>query len=265
VDTNLFYDAANDRALPVRSGVFPELGGAVTGAGRPDPRFNQIWEIQNAGIARYHGLAFALEKRFSNNFSFGSTYLISKNEDSTDDFDSFPSNNFNLEDEFGTSLQDQRHRFTANWVWQMPRNFVFSGLVYAASGQARRAVAAGQDLFATAPQGRGLLPRPTCGVDPRFNAACDVLGIPAGTRVPRNPVRSDSVFRLDLRLGWRANLKENLFIEPTLEIFNVFNRQNNDPATYNTNLLSRTFAQPGRSANQPYLPRQIQLGVIVRF
>jgi len=264
-DTNLFYDAANNRALPVRSGVFPELGGQVTGRGRPDPRFNQIWEIQNAGIARYQGLAFALEKRFSDNFSFGATYLLSKNEDNTDDFDSFASNNFGLEDEYGTSLQDQRHRFTGNWVWQMPHNFIFSGLVYAASGQARRAIASGQDLFATAPQGRGLLPRPTCGLEARFDPACDFLGIPDGTRVPRNPLRSDSALRVDLRIGWRANLKENLFLEPSLEIFNLFNRQNNDPSTYNTNLLSRTFGQPGRSANQPYLPRQIQLGVIVRF
>ncbi len=170
VDTNLFYDQANDRALPVRSGNFVELGGQVTGVGRPDPAFNQIWEVQNAASARYHGLSLAVTKRFTNRLSFGGTYLLSKNEDSTDDFDSFPSNNFDLEDEFGTSLNDQRHRFTSNWVWEMPYNFVFSGLVYGASGTARRTVANGLDLFSTAPQPRGLLPRPTCGLDPRFSA-----------------------------------------------------------------------------------------------
>ncbi|MGH9337248.1 MAG: TonB-dependent receptor domain-containing protein, partial [Vicinamibacteria bacterium] len=118
VDANLFYDEANDRALPVRSGNFVELGGQVTGVGRPDPRFNQIWEVRNLGLARYHGLSIAVTKRFTNRLSFGGTYLLSKNEDNTDDFDSFPSNNFNVEDEFGTSLNDQRHRVTGNWVWE---------------------------------------------------------------------------------------------------------------------------------------------------
>jgi hypothetical protein len=265
VDTNLFYDQANDRAMPVRSGNFVELGGQVTGVGRPDPAFNQIWEVQNLGIARYHGLAISVTKRFTNRLSFGSTYLLSKNEDNTDDFDSFPSNNFDVEDEYGTSLNDQRHRFTGNWVWEMPYNFVFSGLVYAASGTARRTVANGLDLFSTAPQGRGLYPRPTCGLDPRFSRACGILGVPDGTRVPRNSFRTDDVFRVDIRIGWRARFSEKISVEPTLEVFNLFNRENHDPATFNTNLGSTGFGNPGRSSNQPYLPRQVQLGVIMRF
>ena len=265
VDTNLFYDQANDRALPVRSGNFVELGGQVTGVGRPDPQFNQIWEVQNAASARYNGLSLAVTKRFTNRLSFGGTYLLSENKDSTDDFDSFASNNFDLEDEYGTSLNDQRHRFTANWVWEMPYNFVFSGLVYGASGTARRTVANGQDLFSTAPQGRGLLPRPTCGLDPRFSRACGILGIPDGERVPRNAFRTESVFRVDVRVGWRAYMGEKVHVEPTFEVFNLFNRNNLDPSTFNTNLGSTGFGSPGRSSNQPYLPRQVQLGVILRF
>jgi Carboxypeptidase regulatory-like domain/TonB dependent receptor len=265
IDTNLFYDEANDRALPVRSGNFVELGGEVTGVGRPDPQFNQIWEVQNAAKARYHGLSVAVTKRFTNRLSFGGTYLLSKNEDSTDDFDSFPSNNFDIEDEFGTSLNDQRHRTTGNWVWEMPHNFVFSGLVYAGSGTARRTVANGLDLFSTAPQGRGLLPRPTCGLDPRFSRACGILGIADGERVPRNAFRTESVFRVDVRVGWRAYMGEKVHVEPTFEVFNLFNRNNLDPSVFNTNLGSAGFGNAGRSSNQPYLPRQVQLGVILRF
>lgn len=265
VDTNLFFDSVNRRALPVRSGVFRELGGAVQGVGRPDRRFNQIWEIQNKGVARYHGLSVALDKRFSNNYSFGATYLLSKNQDSTTDFDSFPSNNFDPDGEFATSLFDQRHRFTANWVWQLPGSFVFSGLVYAGSGVARPTIAVGQDLFATAPQGRGHSPRPTCGLDPRFSRACAVLGIPTGTRVPRNAFRTDPVYRVDIRVGWKARISRTGILEPTFELFNLFNRKNFDPTTYNTNLGSLGFGSPGRSLNQPYLPRQVQLGIRFEF
>jgi hypothetical protein len=58
---------------------------------------------------------------------------------------------------------------------------------------------------------------------------------------------------------------EQVSIEPTFEVFNLFNRNNLDPATFNTNLGSPGFGNPGRSSNQPYLPRQVQLGVIMRF
>ena len=169
---------------------------------------------------------------------------------------------FDLEDEFGTSQHDQRHRLTANWVWQMPYNFIFSGLVFGASGLARL-TEANFDLFGDARRLRN--GRPTCGLDPRFDFACGVLGIPNGTRVPRNSFRSDSVFRVDIRFGWRAYLGEDDFIEPSIEVFNLFNRENYDPLTYNTNLGSSGFGSPGRSANLPYLPRQIQLGIMLRF
>ena len=263
VDTNLFFDAENNRALPVRSGFFPELGGQVEGSGRPDPRWNSILEIGNVGTARYHGLSLSLTQRFTDGLSFGVTYLLSKNQDDFDNFPELPSNMFDLEDEFGTSQHDQRHRFTANWVWQMPYNFVVSGLVFGASGRARPTLG-NFDLFGDA-RLRLRQVRPTCGLDPQFDGACGVLGIPDGTRVPRNSFRSDSVFRVDIRFGWRAYLREDVFIEPSIEVFNLFNRENYDPLAFNTSLASSGFGSPGRSANLPYLPRQIQLGIMLRF
>jgi hypothetical protein len=264
VDTNLFYDAQNNRPLPAVSGNFPELGGTVQGLGRPDPTFNNIRTFINAGTARYHGLAVALDKRFSNRYSFGFTYLLSKNEDDFNDVFDQPSNPFDLEDEYSTSRNDQLHRVTANWVWSMPYDFTFSGLIYTASGVARPS-SASVDLYGSAPEGRGLQSRPICGLDPRFDTACSILGIPDGTRVPRNPFRSDAVFRIDIRFGWRGFITDQIFIEPSIEIFNLFNRENYDPSRYNTNLASGAFGQPGRSSNIPYLPRQIQLGIKFQF
>ena len=207
-------------------------------------------------------MAFAVgfRKRFTNNWSAGATYLLSGNKDNASQFDRQPSNPFDLDDEFGTSQHDQRHRFTANWVWRLPHDFIFSGLVYGSSGNAVRSgrrdgsVANGLDLYGTAPAARGLIPRPICGLDPRFDAACSFLGIPDGTRIPRNAARADAVFRVDLRIGWQLYASEGVFIEPTLEIFNVFNRENFDPQTFNTNVGSSGYGQPGRSANQPLSP-----------
>jgi hypothetical protein len=54
-------------------------------------------------------------------------------------------------------------------------------------------------------------------------------------------------------------------VDPTIEVFNLFNRQNNDPTTYNANLASQNFGLPGRSAGLPYLPRQLQLAVRLGF
>jgi hypothetical protein len=264
VDTNLFLDTENNRPLPVVSGTFPELGGTVQGAGRPDPTFNNIRTFVNKGTARYHGLAVALDKRFSDKYSFGFTYLLSKNEDDFNDVFDQPSNHFDLEDEYGTSRTDQRHRVTANWVWSMPYNLTFSGLIYTASGRVLPA-SASVDLYGSAPEGRGLQSRPICGLDPRFDAACSFLGVPDGERVPRNPWRSESVFRVDVRISWRGFITDQMFIEPSLEVFNLFNRQNNDPSRYNGNLVSVGFGQPGRSSNIPYLPRQIQLGIKFQF
>ena len=52
---------------------------------------------------------------------------------------------------------------------------------------------------------------------------------------------------------------------PTLEVFNLFNRNNHDPLTLNRVLSNPNFGKPGRSSSLPYLPRQIQLGAKFSF
>lgn len=70
--------------------------------------------------------------------------------------------------------------------------------------------------------------------------------------------------RLDLRIARRFTFGR-VHVDPTIEVFNVLNRQNNDPGTYNTALSSPRFGAPGRSAELPYLPRQIQLSARLVF
>jgi len=267
VDTNLFCCLANGNAKPVNSGTYPELGGFVQGAGRPDPRFNNIRAYMTDGRADYKGLQLSLDKRFSHNYQFGATYLLSYNNDSLGQTgaQSFPSNQFNPADEYGRSVFDQRHRLTFNWVTRLPVGFTFSGLAFAGSSTARSITVGGKDIFGIAPVAQNTGARPTCGLDPAFNAACQALGIPNGTRVPINPWRSDGSFRFDIRIARPIALSRGIELQPSLEVFNLFNRQNNDPAAYNINMTSPRFMLPGPSSSLPYLPRQVQFGARFSF
>ena len=261
VDANLFCCWPDGNPLPIRAGNFPELGGAVPGFGRPDPRFNAITEYTSYGKSRYHGLQLALNKRMSEGYQFGLSYLLSRNQDDHNGAFSQPHNPFNLADEYADSLQDQRHRFVANWVVRLPWDFNFSGILFAASGRAIGVSSGGIDINGDGVTGGD---RPICGQDPRFNPGCSFLGIPNGQRVPKNALRSDPVYRTDLRVARRFTFGRVSF-DPSIEVFNVFNRQNNNPGSYNNSLANARFGQPGRSALLPYLPRQAQVAVRMSF
>jgi hypothetical protein len=150
---------------------------------------------------------------------------------------------------------------TANWVVRLPYRFNFNGILFAASGQALGTSTGGVDINGDSSTGGD---RPICGLDPRFNPGCAALGIANGERVPRNPHFSDRVTRLDIRLSRTFQLN-GFRMEPLIEVFNVFNRENYDPGTYQISLANATFGAPGRSSGLPYQPRQIQLGAKVTF
>jgi hypothetical protein len=262
IDSNLFCCLGDGNAIPIRTGVSPELGGSITSAGRPDQRFNVIQDYATAGKSRYHGLQVGVDKRMRHGYQFGLSYLVSRNRDDHNGAFSYPNNMFNIADEYSDSLQDQRHRFVANWVAELPGRLTFGGIFFAGSGRAIGITTGGADLNG---DGTSAGDRPTCGRIDTYAAACAALGVPDGQRVPRNALRSDPVYRLDLRLSRKIGIGANWNVEPQFEVFNVLNRRNYDPTTYNASLASPRFGQPGRSAGLPYLPRQMQVGVRMTF
>ena len=257
LDSNLICCRSDGYPIPIRNGTFPELGGAVIGGGRPDPRFNTITTYTFNGRSRYDGLQVAVNKRMSRNYQFGLTYLLSKNKDSG----ASANNPFNLDDEYGRSALDQRHRLVGNWVARLPWDVNFSGIAFIASGRAIGATTGGIDING---DGVATADRPICGIDARFNPGCTFLGVAAGERISRNPLTSDAVARFDIRLAKIVRVKA-IRLEPSFEVFNLFNRRNYAPNAYNTNLTNARFGQPGRSPSLPYLPRQIQLAMRMDF
>jgi hypothetical protein len=256
-DTNLFCCLPNGQALPVSTGTYPELGGLVPGAGRPQPQFGSITTYFFHGHSRYSGLQMAMNKRMSHNYQFGLSYLLSKNTDTA----GTPSNTFDLSKDYGRSALDLRHRLVGNWLVRLPYQVDLSGIAYIASGRALGTTTGGIDI-----NGDGLTggDRPTCGLDSRFTAACTFLGVANRQQIPRNPLTSAPIARVDLRLSRKLKTSK-LTIDPSIEAFNLLNRKNYDPGTYNTALTSARFGQPGASSNLPYLPRQIQVAVRVGF
>lgn len=256
-DTNLFCCLTNGQAVPISTGTFPELGGVVQGAGRPNAQFGSITTYYFQGRSRYQGLQVGLNKRMAHRYQFGLSYLLSKNKDTA----TTPSNTFDLSKEYGRSALDLRNRLVGNWLVRLPYALDLSGIAYISSGRALGTTTGGIDI-----NGDGLTggDRPTCGLDPRFANACTVLGVPALQQIPRNPLTSGSIARFDLRLS-RKLKTARINLDPSVEVFNLFNRQNYDPTTYNIALTSARFGQPGPSASLPYLPRQIQLGLRLGF
>src|SRR5262249_40960488 len=162
----------------------------------------------------------SVQKRMTHDFQFETTYLLSRNRDNHSTF-ALPNNMFNLDDEWSDSLQDQRHRFVTNWVTRLPYALTFAGLLYTASSSALAINTGGVDING---DGSNQGDRPTCGLDPRFAPGCAALGVRDGTRVPRNGLRSTPAFRVDFRLARRFAFNR-IRVDPTIEIFNVFNHQ----------------------------------------
>jgi hypothetical protein len=101
-------------------------GGNVLGP-LPYPLFGTFieWRQQN-GRSNYKGIDFGIEKRFSEGYGFGISYTLSDSKDNTSEHlatqgsNSFPQNSRNLEDWYGPSDFDIRHRLALNFVGELP-------------------------------------------------------------------------------------------------------------------------------------------------
>jgi len=94
--------------------------GPQFGPQRVDPKFDDIYELEDSANSRYQGLSLTLNRRMSNELEFSGSYTLSKAFDDASDFNEQPQNPFNLRPEWAVSRQDQRHRFVFNALWELP-------------------------------------------------------------------------------------------------------------------------------------------------
>ena len=260
--------------------------------------YPQIFQAENSVSSSYHALQTKLDKRVGHGLSFGAAYTFAKSIDGASVFYGsganattiFPQDNYNTRAEKGLSDFDIRHRFVANYVYQIPsfRHLVSgvphaiaegwqtTGIVTLQTGQPF-SVLTGQSLSGT---GLGndrpdLVGNPNSGphtVNQWFNASAFTLNQPltfgnAGRNIITGPPFKNFDFALikDTRVAEAAN------IEFRAEFFNVFNHPNfalpaNIESAPNFGAISQT---PDVAQNNVGLgsggPRLIQFGLKFSF
>jgi hypothetical protein len=205
-------------------------------ANRVDKRYSRILQVENGVNSYYNALAVQLRKRFSGGFqalvSYTWAHAIDYKQGTYQDNQGFSSidsyaNTWNgdYKADKGSSLQDQRHRMTINFV-EAPRftrrdgafyryavnNWQLSGIITLASG---RPVTAYLNVSDTTP----------------FSGAAftsTLNGFGGNSRVPfwsTSPLYTPPTYRADARLSKVLAFRERYKMYLNFEAFNVTNSQ----------------------------------------
>ncbi|HEX5890285.1 MAG TPA: TonB-dependent receptor, partial [Pyrinomonadaceae bacterium] len=96
-----------------------------------------VKNLESSVRTKYDGLLMSLEKRFSNRFQFRASYTLSRSNNFANDdqipFSNGPIDSSNLQLEYGTTPNDQRHRFSFSGVFQLPADIRVSPILTLAS------------------------------------------------------------------------------------------------------------------------------------
>ena len=260
-EANFNYTGGRREEVPVNGNLSynPATGANnsfSTVALRPFPD----WGIVNfewlAGRSNYYGSDFTLTKRYSDNWQMSGSYTLAYFKDSnprreqwfigSDGLVDHRAIDFPLAADMGEDYSyaesDQRHRFTANGIWDIGRGLQMSGVYFYGSGE-RRGV--------------------NTGVDRRNEGSSSEQRLRAdGSIVPRNTLVGQPIHRVDMRLQQRIPVG-GVRLDGMLEIFNVFNHANY--GSYTTNESNALFGQPSFNSNIAYWPRVLQLGLRLAF
>ncbi|HEY1250565.1 MAG TPA: TonB-dependent receptor [Thermoanaerobaculia bacterium] len=219
--------------LMLRDNNAPTGFDPATGYQYPDPSIGVAYEPQTRGRGEYMALQLGFTKRFGKNVGAQLAYTLARNRDNTDGSQYTPSDNYNIDLDYGPSSNDIRHTLNAAIDWRGPW-----GIVLGTSGS----------LLSSPPYNI------ITGLDD--NNDTYISDRPAGEK--RNSGRGATLWTVNVRLA------KSIAIGPTelqliMEAFNVFNHTN--PTNYIGNMQSSLFRQPTASAPGAFGPRQIQFGI----
>ncbi|GAC1446350.1 MAG: hypothetical protein NVSMB56_04200 [Pyrinomonadaceae bacterium] len=209
----------------------PNLYGGVQPFARSNGAgIGEIRSTESSAKSLYRGLTLGVNKRFSHRFQLQANYLLSVDR-SDDDNERDPftfryADPNNLKVEYNYSDRDQRHRFNLFATIAGPFGINFSPIIQARSAQP------------TSVTGRGI-----------------------GTTILRNTLRLNNKFTaFDFRAAKIFKFGENLSLEGTFEVFNLFNSRN-----LKSTPRPLTFNFDGTVTSGFGDPRQAQIGVRLKF
>jgi hypothetical protein len=224
------------------------------GVHTPFPNLGDITDTVSSAKSLYRGVTFGFRKPRSHHFLFDAnyTYSIDKDDDSNerDPFTFRYANLFNLASEYSNSDRDERHKFNAYAVADLPWGFNANVRVQAHSAQPITDVS---NLPATG------APCSITNSNTRF-----VIPTGGGTAIDcgRNHLRKDNAFfTFDFGVDRPFHLGERMQIIPKIEMFNTFNNKNNVNPLSSPQLFDfNGFLRVGVGD-----PRQAQLSVRFEF
>ncbi len=230
--------------------------------------------LQSVGTSDYHGGQFSLTKRLSRGLQFNMAYTFSK---AIDIMSSDPGSTagggkpdvpntgfiaqgsaYDLNANRGPSDFDRTHRFSTNFVWEIPtgesnsrwaRGWSISGFFQAQSGSPFTVFASEPEIgnvsqYTSTTRGAGGLlrlgfgrPNTTCTSDQAISSAstsnlnvidssCFSSALGLFGNLGRNTFRGPNQSRFDLSIAKSTRINERMSFELGFDLFNVFNRVN---------------------------------------
>jgi len=291
----------NQASLPA-AGSTPAQAAMTLQSRRPFfsqfPQFSLINYLETSSNSSYNALQTSLKQRLTRGLNFSVTYTLSKSiDDASNGIFSgtrgvaSPQNSFNIAAERAVSVFDQRHRFMANFTYDLDFLTTLSGSLPKSltGGWTIGGIYTGASGLPVTPflnadnSGTGELnDRPNLVSNPRsgdrrtatsfFNAAA-FAPAPFGTfgTAGRNSIVGPRLQIFDMSVGKTTKINDRLTTQFRAEAFNLFNHTNFalpqvgfDAANFNT-----ITATPDVDLNNPRLadggPRVIQFGLKLLF
>lgn len=229
----------NGKGTRLLDAAFIDAGLAQVGG---TPRLGELRDYSTNTRSVYDGINLVLKRRFSRNFLFQVSDVISWSRA----FGGLPTSSYGgsalnidparefLSGEFGPTNFDERNRFVFSGVFKLPHGFEIAPFFQASTARPFTALA-GQDLDG---DGRSTIDR----------ACRDGSQTRGCAEFPVNSFRGKPYIEMDLRTAYVFNIRENMRFRIIWEMYNLFNRQNScnfvDNGFYDTSNGVSTFGNP---------------------
>lgn len=214
---------SNAASLAVEAPTLQQLGRPVFGPQRLNSSWDGVFELQPTAASTYHGVTVSLNRRLANELEWSAAYTWSHARDSASDFDEQPQNPYAVADEWGESRYDQRHRFVASALFDLP----IGDEEDRQRGQLMRGWTRAFSHIEVAPiftTGMGTPVNAVTGGDDNRSRAFPFTSRPLG--LPRNAARLPASMALDLRILKYFDIKPHGKLDLVVEAFNLLNRTN---------------------------------------
>lgn len=207
--TGLFADFEGIYVKGMSEVIIRDLNwkGNAAGGGRPNTLFNQINAYTNEGRSDYKAFVASVNGTLKGGHLVTASLTIASKKNINDDFSpaatDYPSDPANIEAEYSRSRADERARFVTSAILHLPMRFTVAPIFEYGSGQPWNA---------------------RLGYD--YNADGRTGDRAAG--VPKFSQDGEKFANVNVRITHRIPLGKGRGIDVMAEMFNLFNRVNND-------------------------------------